>query len=226
MFAQMRYCLKKIANCRWCAEKSKVEDKNIVKKIKIEKQKRYDENTKNEHVSNKEKSNTLEDNNNCGQNKEAEYKTIDCRRRYVFKILKEKRKNNKQERRNLNRFQKNTNVKDRKVTKKLHLSSIFKKQNLANTLKSYAMSNLRTKYRILQKVKILQQKHTAKGINMNRESSTLTQCLNIFNQKTCSGPIYVCTVCLQTWFRTSVHDVANLTFKHISSVHRGMYLLS
>ena len=34
-----------------------------------------------------------------------------------------------------------------------------------------------------------------------------------FNQKTSTGPIYVCTVCLQTWFRTSVHDVTNLTFK-------------
>ena len=28
-----------------------------------------------------------------------------------------------------------------------------------------------------------------------------------------SQPIYVCTVCLQRWFRTSVYDVTNLTFK-------------
>ena len=95
----------------------------------------------------------------------------------------------------------------------MHVSSIFKKQNLANTLKSYAVSNLRTKYKILQKVKILRQKQKAKGINMNRKSNTLTQCLHVFNQKTSSGPIYVCTVCLQTWFRTSVQDVANLTFR-------------
>ena len=66
----------------------------------------------------------------------------------------------------------------------------------------------------------------------NQRSITLTQCLNVFNQKTCSGPISVCTVCLQTWFRTSVHDVANLTFKyqlekikHILNVHRDMYQL-
>ena len=72
-------------------EKRKAEDENIVRKIKIEKQKRYDENTKNEHVSNKGKNNTIEDNNNCGQNEEAKYKTVDCRRR-CFKNSKRKKK--------------------------------------------------------------------------------------------------------------------------------------
>ena len=87
-------------------------------------------------------------------------------------------------------------------------------QNLANTLKSYAMCNLQTKYKILQKVKIMQQKQISKGINTNQKSITLTQCLKVFNQKTSTGPIYVCTVCLQTWFQTSVQDVTNLTFNH------------
>ena len=49
-------------------------------------------------------------------------------------------------------------------------------------------------------------------MNVKQKSSTLPQCLNVFNQKTSSGPIYVCPVCLQTWFRTSVYDVTNLTF--------------
>ena len=57
----------------------------------------------------------------------------------------------------------------------------------------------------------MQQKYKAREMNVKQKSSTLTQCLNVFNQKTSSGPIYVCTVCLQTWFRTSVHDVTNLT---------------
>ena len=93
------------------------------------------------------------------------------------------------------------------------------------------MCNLQTKYKILQGVKIMPQKQTSKGINNNQKSSTLTQCLKVFNQKTLTGPIYVCTVCLQTWFRTSVRDVANLTFKsqlekkHILNVHRDMYQL-
>ena len=66
------------------------------------------------------------------------------------------------------------------------------------------MCNLRTKYKILQRVKIMRQKQISKGINNNRKSITLTQCLKVFNQKTSTGPVYVCTVCLQTWFRTSV----------------------
>ena len=103
-----------------------------------------------------------EDNNNSSQNEEPEYKSVNYRKRYVLKIVKEKKKNCEQQRRNLN-----LNVKNTKWIKKIHVSSIFKKQNLANTLKSYAMSNLCTKYKILQKVKILRQKHKAKGINVN-----------------------------------------------------------
>ena len=98
----------------------------------------------------------------------------------------------------------------------------MQKQNLANTLKSYAMCNLRTKYKILQRVKIMRQKQISKGIKNNRKSITLTQCLKVFNQKTSTGPVYVCTVCLQTWFRTSVQDVANLTFK--SQLEKKTYL--
>ena len=141
--------------------------------------------------------------------------------------MKQKKKDNEQHRRNSNRFWKNINVRDLKVTKKLHVSSIFKRKNLANTLKSYSMSNLCTKYKILQKVKILQQKHLAKGNNVNQKSSTLTQCFNLFNQKTSSSP-HLCMYCLQTWFRTSVHDVANLDIyvavgkKNISRVFTGV----
>ena len=84
------------------------------------------------------------------------------------------------------------------------------------------MTNLRAKYKVLQRVKILCQKQIARGMNVNRKSSTLTQCLHVFNQKTSTGPIYMCTVCLQTWFRTSVHDVVNLTFK--SQLEKRAYI--
>ena len=66
------------------------------------------------------------------------------------------------------------------------------------------------------------QEQISKGINVNQKSITLTQCLKVFNLKTSSGPIYVCTVCLQTWFRTSVQDVANLTFR--SQLEKRTYL--
>ena len=136
--------------------------------------------------------------------------------------MKEKKSNKEQQRRNCNTLQMNTNVKSRNFRIKFHVSRIFQKQNLANTLKSYAMSNLRTKYKILWRVKIMRQKQKSKGINMNCKSITLTQCLKVFNQKTSSGPIYVCTVCLQTWFRPSIQDVTNLIFK--SQLEKRTYL--
>ena len=71
--------------------------------------------------------------------------------------MKEKKGIKEQQRRNFNTLQINTNVKSRNCQKKLHVSRILQKQNLANTLKSYAMCNLQTKYKILQRVKIMQQ---------------------------------------------------------------------
>ena len=59
-------------------------------------------------------------------------------------------------------------------------------------------------------------------MNVNQKGITLTQCFNVFNQKPSSGLIYVCTVCLQTWFRTSVYDVTNLTFN--SQLEKRTYL--
>ena len=75
----------------------------------------------------------------------------------VLKIVKEKKRIQEQQRRNCNTLQINTNVKSRNLEKKLHVSRILHKQNLANTLKSYAMCNLQTKYKILQRVKIMRQ---------------------------------------------------------------------
>ena len=51
----------------------------------------------------------------------------------VLKIIKEKKRIKEQQRRNCNTLQINTNVKSRNVWKKLHVSSILQKQNLANT---------------------------------------------------------------------------------------------
>ena len=68
----------------------------------------------------------------------------------------------------------------------------------------------------------MRQKQISERINVNRKSITLIQFLKVFNQKTSTGPIYVCTVCLQTWFRTSVQDVANLTFR--SQLEKKTYL--
>ena len=49
---------------------------------------------------------------------------------------------------------------------------------------------------------------------IERETINMDECLKLFNIKISNGPIYVCTVCLQTWFRRSV---CNIEFIKISS---------
>ena len=48
-------------------------------------------------------------------------------------------------------------------------------------------------------------KHQKFGNNLN-------ECLDIFNVSIGLGPVYVYTCCLQTWFKTSVHNAKNIKF--------------
>ena len=50
--------------------------------------------------------------------------------------------------------------------------------------------------------------------HVENQSINMDECLKLFNIKISNGPIYVCTVCLQTWFRRSVR---NIEFINISS---------
>ena len=43
-------------------------------------------------------------------------------------------------------------------------------------------------------------------MSVQNKGNTIADCLKIFNEKTEYGPLYMCTVCLQTWFKTSVYD--------------------
>ena len=51
--------------------------------------------------------------------------------------------------------------------------------------------------------------------HIEKESINMDECLKLFNIKISNGPIYVCTVCLQTWFRRSVFNIEfiNITSK-------------
>ena len=212
--------------CLPMKDKKSLHKRNVAKISKLQERTRQCEKRKNlqkECVFNEGNNYNVEENINFIHNEETHVKSVkNYEKRQVLNIVKEKKRIKEQQRRNCNTLQINTNVKSRNFKKKLHVSTILQKQNLANTLKSYAMCNLRTKYKILQRVKIMRQKQISKGIKNNRKSITLTQCLKVFNQKTSTGPVYVCTVCLQTWFRTSVQDVANLTFK--SQLEKKTYL--
>ena len=173
--------------------------RNVAKIIKLQERTRQCEKMKNlqkKCVFNEGNNNNVEENINFIHNEETHVKSVkNYEKRQVLNIVKGKKRIKEQQRRNCNKLQINTNVK-----RKNYISTILQKQNLANTLKSYAMCDLRTKCKILQRVKIMRQKQISKGIKNNPKSITLTHCLKVFNQKTSTGPVYVCTVCLQTWF--------------------------
>ena len=50
----------------------------------------------------------------------------------------------------------------------------------------------------------------------------MADCTHIFNEKTSHGLIYVCTVCLQTWFHVSVSNVSNISWT--SDIQKATYL--
>ena len=49
--------------------------------------------------------------------------------------------------------------------------------------------------------------HAASNIN---HMPDMDECLKLFNIQISNGPVYICTVCLQTWFRRSVYDTSKL----------------
>ena len=74
---------------------------------------------------------------------------------------------------------------------------------------------LRTKKKLLEKKKewrrrigenYSQSEHN--GVSIQKKGNTIADCLSIFNEKTEYGPLYLCTVCLQTCFKSSVYDVS------------------
>ena len=44
----------------------------------------------------------------------------------------------------------------------------------------------------------------------DNETINMEHCLQLFNLKISNGPIYVCTICLQTWFFRSVSNLSNI----------------
>ena len=131
---------------------------DVTKIIKLEDRTRQCQRRKNiqqKCVSNEGKNNNVQENINFTHNEQTHVKNVkNYDKQQVLKIVKEKKRIQEQQRRNCNTLQINTNVKSRNFQKKLHV---------ANTLKSYAMCNLQTKYKILQRVKILQQKHISRN---------------------------------------------------------------
>ena len=95
------------------------------------------------------------------------------------------------------------------------------KMNIVSTWKCSQMASLRRKRTLLEKWKRYRNNIISKRYQ-SRKVKTLADCVNIFNEKTSHGPIYVCTVCLQTWFHGSVSNVSNITWA--SNIQKATYL--
>ena len=54
---------------------------------------------------------------------------------------------------------------------------------------------------------IISEEEIENGIIQN-DTVNMDECLKLFNVKISNGPVYVCTICLQTWFRRSVSNIA------------------
>ena len=87
--------------------------------------------------------------------------------------------------------------------------------------KCLQMANLRRKRKLLEKWKRYHNNMISKCYR-TRRVKTLADSTNIFNEKTSHGPIYVCSVCLQTWFHISVSNVSNITWT--SNIQKATYM--
>ena len=123
------------------------------------------------------------------------------------KKLSGMRKNKKEEKKNRD--------KERYEAKKRKCQAVLmKNQNLEkrtkyeNSQRENSSSNIEKRYNTRSKT-------SAKTSNLQSVERNLSQsCLKLFNIKISNGAIYVCTVCLQTWFRRSV---LNIEFIKVSS---------
>ena len=58
-------------------------------------------------------------------------------------------------------------------------------------------------------------------VSIQNKGNTIADFLNIFNEKTEYGPLYVCTVCLQAWFKSPVYHVSKLFLK--AQIEQNMF---
>ena len=96
---------------------------------------------------------------------------------------------------------KTSKIKNVKILQKFPLKKIIKQQVLWVDAKNLLME----KQKMLHKLK----RWRPKCRYMSKQAQ-LQKCLKIFNDKTSHGPRYVCTVCMQTWFKNFVYNIERI----------------
>ena len=105
-------------------------------------------------------------------------------------------------------YGKSSKIKNVKMSQKCPLQKIMKKQGLWADAKKL----LREKQKMLHNLKMWRLK-----CQYMSKHAQLQKCLRIFNEKTSHGPIYVCTICNQTWFRNFVYDIQRIKCSSLES---------
>ena len=105
-------------------------------------------------------------------------------------------------------YGKSSKIKNVKMSQKCPLQKIMKKQGLW----ADATKLLREKQKMLHNLKMWRLK-----CRYMSKHAQLQKCLRIFNEKTSHGPIYVCTICNQTWFRNFVYDIQRIKCSSLES---------
>ena len=99
----------------------------------------------------------------------------------------------------------NRKKQNRNIVSKCDISS---SDSIRKVLKCFTNSSLRTKRKLLEKIQ-----RWRKYRKTSNFTTQLEQCTMKFNKNTAQGPIYVCTVCLQMWFHTSVYCISTIRWK-------------
>ena len=159
-------------------------------------------------------------------------KTIEKSERNLSQNMSMQRKRNVSTSDNSEQSQKKTSAQNRKNINLEKEQDTSDKTNTKSTGKHTRQSTNKRNTEVNKQV----QNHGHLGIhndnntnNMPHTTSTdnnngiidIDECLKLFNVNISNGPIYVCTVCLQTWFRRSVSELGKI---HISSEEEELKL--
>ena len=89
--------------------------------------------------------------------------------------------------------------------------NLYTKQTNAQHLNIQTTQDAETNKILTQREKVTSE---LTKIQKEKYGANMAQCLKIFNDSIAHGPIYVCTCCIQTWFKCSVHNIKDVRFSH------------
>ena len=194
-----------------CNSKCDQKFKKLHQKRTNDEQKRKSKNNK----SYENKKRKLTENNNKCETRTKKNKSVQLDQESVCSNVPQKYKTRSQKSHTVDTLQISdlnlSQSKKRKQNDENHTSS--KKDN--NFSKKRRITNTNSQNDHMDECNNISQEDNNENIeNVENETVNIDECFKLFNINISNGPVYVCTVCLQTWFRRSV---SNMQFIKVSS---------